>query len=66
MLHMAQPLVNPVGVCFFTAHSVNWGRKERKRRAEERREGGVGGVGQKGRGRGRVEKRTGRKAARGS
>lgn len=49
MLHMAQNLVKPVGVCVFTVHSVTWGRKERERRAEERRERGWrGGAERKG------------------
>lgn len=50
MLHMAQNLVKPVRVCVFTVHSVTWGRKERERRAEERRERGWrGGAERKGR-----------------
>lgn len=49
MLHMAQTLVNPVGVCFFTAHSVNWGRREEKKgRGEKGRRGWRGGAERKG------------------
>lgn len=54
MLHMAQNLVKPVRVCVFTVHSVTWGRKERKRLAEERRERGWrGGAERKGKREGR-------------